>query len=131
MGIAPRHGDAGNNAIIITDRNNITITNVKFEKCTTGVRIYNSTNIKITGNTFTKLAPGFGSALGVAIKDSSFILVEDNYFGSFSGSAIACNGTSNIIRGNTIAGSIDLEGSSNLVLDNTNRMYDSNNNEPS
>jgi len=119
MGIAPRHGDAGNNAIIITDRNNITITNVKFEKCTTGVRIYNSTNIKITGNTFTKLAPGFGSALGVAIKDSSFILVEDNYFGSFSGSAIACNGTSNIIRGNTIAGSIDLEGSSNLVLDNT------------
>lgn len=119
MGIAPRHGDAGNNALIITDRNNITITNVKFEKCTTGVRIYNSTDIRITGNTFTKLTPGMGNALGVAVKDSSLVIVEDNYFGSFDGSAIACNGTSNIIRGNTLATGIDLEGSSNLVLDNT------------
>ena len=118
MGSAPHHGDAGNNAIIITARNNITITNVKFEKCTTGVRIYNSTNIRITGNTFTRLTPGFGNALGVAVKDSSLVIVEENYFGSFSGLAIACNGTSNIIRGNAMTGSLDLEGSSNLVLDN-------------
>ncbi len=118
VGSAPRHGDAGNNAIIITARNNITITNVKFEKCTTGVRIYNSTNIRITGNTFTRLTPGFGNALGVAVKDSSLVIVEENYFGSFSGLAIACNGTSNIIRGNAMTGSLDLEGSSNLVLDN-------------
>ncbi|NLE06268.1 MAG: hypothetical protein GX638_15895, partial [Crenarchaeota archaeon] len=31
MGIAPHHNDAGNNAIIMTGRNNITITNTNFE----------------------------------------------------------------------------------------------------
>ncbi len=126
MGLAPHHKDAGNNAIIIAGRNNVTITNTNFEKCTTGVRIFNSANIRITGNTFTKLTSGMGNALGVAVKDSSLVLIENNNFASFSGSAIACNGTNNIIKGNTITdiaasmnGNIDLEGSSNVVLDNT------------
>lgn len=125
MGTAPHHGDAGNNAIIITERNNITIRNVNFQKCTTGVRIYNSTNIRIIENIFNNETAGLGNALGVAIKDSSLVLIEKNYFTSFSGSAIACNGTDNIIKENIITdiaasmyGNVDIEGSSNLISDN-------------
>lgn len=125
MGTAPHHGDAGNNAIIITERNNITIRNVNFQKCTTGVRIYNSTNIRIIDNIFNNETAGLGNALGVAIKDSSLVLIEKNYFTSFSGSAIACNGTDNIIKENIITdiaasmyGNVDIEGSSNLISDN-------------
>ena len=122
MGIAPHARDAGNNGIIIAGRNNITLTRLNIEKCTTGVRISNSSQISIIGNMFINQTAAMGAAIGIAIKDSSLILIEENNFTSTHGPAISCNGTNNIIRGNTLtdgAGSINIEGSSNLISENT------------
>lgn len=120
MGIAPHANDAGNNGIIITRRNNVTITRLNIEKCTTGVRISNSSNITIIDNMFSNETANMCTAIGVAIKDSSHILIENNNFSNIHGSAIACNGTNNTIRNNTLTGDgIDLEGSSNLISENT------------
>ena len=121
MGTAPHSHDAGNNGIIITGRNNITITRLNIEKCTTGVRITNSSHISIIGNMFTNETAAMDTAMGIAIKDSSLVLIENNNFTSTHGLAIVCNGTNNIIRGNTLTDGvrgIDLEGSSNLISDN-------------
>ena len=119
MGTAPHSRDAGNNGIIIAGRNNITIMRLNIEKCTTGVRISNSSHISIIGNMFSNETAPMGTPVGIAIKDSSLILIENNNF-STQGIAIACNGTDNTIRNNTLTGGgIDLEGSSNLISDNT------------
>jgi parallel beta-helix repeat protein len=125
VGTVPRFDDAGNNGIVITRRSNVSITHVKVEKCTTGIRISNSSQIIVSGNTFTSETAVMYNPLGIAIKDSSLVSIENNNFTSISGSAIACNGTNNIITGNIITdvagsmyGSIHLEGSSNLISNN-------------
>ena len=53
MGTAPHWGDAGNNGIIISGRNNVTITGLTIEKCTTGVRISTSSQISVNSIMFT------------------------------------------------------------------------------
>ena len=126
MGTAPRWGDAGNNGVIIAGLNNVTITRLNIEKCTTGVRISSSSQISIVGNMFTNETAGIDTPMGIAIQDSSLVLIENNNFTNIHGSAIVCNGTNNMIRGNTITGggvgsidgSIALEGSSNIISDN-------------
>jgi hypothetical protein len=125
MGTAPRWGDAGNNGIIIAGRNNVTITRLNIEKCTTGVRIFNSSQISVDGNMFTNQTASMDTPIGVAIQDSSLVLIENNIFTS-AGSAIVCNGTNNLIRGNTVTGggvgnidgSIAIVGSLNIISDN-------------
>ncbi len=125
MGTVPRFDDAGNNGVIIDGRSNITIIHLTIEKFATGVRIFNSSKINVIDNRFADETAAMYTPLGVAIRDSSFVLVENNTFVSITGSAIACNGTKNTISGNIIAnvsgsiyGNIHLEGSSNLVSNN-------------
>jgi parallel beta-helix repeat protein len=126
MGTAPSWGDAGNNGIIIAGLNNVTITRLNIEKCTTGVRISSSSQISVDGNIFTNETAAMYTPKGIAIQDSSFVLIENNNFTNMHGSAIVCNGTNNMIRGNTITGggvgsidgSIALEGTSNVISDN-------------
>jgi len=125
MGTAPRWGDAGNNGIIIAGRNNVTITRLTIEKCTTGIRISNSSQISVEGNMFTNETAAMDNPMGIAIQDSSLVQIENNSF-TTAGSAIVCNGTNNMIRGNTITGggvgnidgSIAIVGSSNIISDN-------------
>jgi parallel beta-helix repeat protein len=125
VGTAPRSADAGNNGIIIAARNNVTITRLYIEKCTTGIRISTSSNININGNVFINETAAMDDTMGIAIQNSSLVLIENNNFTGIHGSAIICNGTNNIIRGNTLTdgiasidGSIALEGSSNTISDN-------------
>jgi hypothetical protein len=126
LGSAPYWRDAGNNGVIIAEQTNVTIIRLAVEQCTTGIRVVNSSNINIIYNAFTNESSYSGDSTGIVIKDSSNVLIENNLFSSFTGSAIACNGTSNIIRANTILdigtnidGSIALEGSSNVVSENS------------
>ena len=125
MGTAPRSNDAGNNGIIIADRNNITITGLNIERFTTGVRISNSSHIAIVGNLFNNETANFDAPIGIAITESSLVLIENNNFTNIHGSAIFCKGTNNTIRRNNLSnaaasvdGSVHLEGSSNTVSDN-------------
>jgi parallel beta-helix repeat protein len=124
VGTAPRWGDAGNNGVIIAGRNNVTITRLNIEKCTTGVRISNSSQISVNGNMFTNETAAMYTPKGIAIQDCSLVQIENNSFTN-AGSAIVCNGTNNTIKGNTIAGgggnidgSIAIVGSSNVISDN-------------
>ena len=125
MGSAPRWGDAGNNGIIIAGRNNVTITRLTIEKCTTGVRISNSSQISVDGNIFTNETAAMYTPKGIAIQDSSLVQIQNNSFTN-AGSAIVCNGTNNMIIGNNITGggvgnidgSIAIVGSLNVISDN-------------
>ena len=125
VGTALSWDDAGNNGIIITGRNNITITHLTIEKCTTGVRISNSSQISVNGIMFTNETAYMYTPKGIAIHDSSLVQIENNSFTNV-GSAIVCNGTNNMIRGNTVTGggvgnidgSIAIVGSSNVISDN-------------
>ena len=108
--------DEGNNGVIVTGRNNVTITRLNFEQGDTGVRISGSSNITVVDNTFFN-----GITTGIATKDSSFVLIESNNFTSIYGPDILCSGTANTIRGNTLtdgAYGIKLEGASNIISDN-------------
>jgi len=124
VGTAPRWGDAGNNGIIISGRTNVTITNLTIEKCTTGIRISNSSQISVNKVMFATETAAMYTPKGIAIQDSSFVQIENNSFTN-AGSAIVCNGTNNLIKGNTvnggggnIDGSISISGSSNAISDN-------------
>ncbi len=81
MGIAPRHGDAGNNANHNRQKQHY-YHKRKIKKCTTGVRIYNSTNIKITRQQDHKPSPGLALPWELAIM-SLHLIVEDKYFVAF------------------------------------------------
>jgi len=125
MGIGPRSGDAGNNGIIIADRSNITITRLNSERFTTGIRLSNSSHITIMDNLFNNETATFDTPMGIAVTDSSLVLIENNNFTNIHGSAIFCKGVNNTIRRNnvnsaaaSVDGSIHLEGSSNTVSDN-------------
>src|SRR5665647_557234 len=125
MGLAPRWGDSGNNGIIISEQNNINITNLNIEKFTAGVRITGSSHINIVGNNFKEETSVFDTPSGIIIEASSHVLIENNNFTGINGPAIACNGTNITIRGNSlidiidaIDGSIALQGSSNSITDN-------------
>jgi parallel beta-helix repeat protein len=74
---------------------------------------------------FTNETAAMDTPMGIAIQDSSLVQIENNSF-TTAGSAIVCNGTNNMIRGNTITGggvgnidgSIAIVGSSNIISDN-------------
>jgi parallel beta-helix repeat protein len=114
--------DDGNNGVIVTGRNNVTITRLNFEQGDTGVRVSTSSHINITGNTFTN-----GLTTGTSTEDSSFVLIENNNFTNigkldfFGSQAILCTGRNNIIKGNImtdVGKGINLEGYSNIISDN-------------
>jgi hypothetical protein len=124
-GLAPRFGDAGNNGIIITGRNNINITNLNIEKFTAGVRVSSSSHVNIVGNSLSEETAVFDTPAGIIIEASSHILIENNIFTSIRGPAIFCNSTDITIKGNSlidiidsIDGSIAITGSSNIITDN-------------
>jgi parallel beta-helix repeat protein len=124
-GLAPSWGDAGNNGIISTGRNNVNITNLNIERFSSGVRISGSSNISIVENRFNEEAAVFDSPMGIVAEASSYVLIENNNFTSINGPAIACNGTNITITRNTltdIADSVDgciaLQGSSNTITNN-------------
>lgn len=108
--------DSGNNGIIITGRENVTIIQLNIAQCYTGIKVSSSSNINIADNNFIN-----GTTTGIAINDSSFVLIENNNFTSIYGPGIICEGTNNTISGNTLtdgAYGIKLEGSSNVISDN-------------
>jgi len=107
MGLAPHFGDAGNNGIILTGRNNINITNLNIERFTAGVRISGSSHINIFGNRFNEETAVFDTPTGIIIETSSHVLIENNNFTSIRGPAIACNGTNITIRGNSLIDIMD------------------------
>jgi parallel beta-helix repeat protein len=108
--------DSGNNGILITGRENITLTNFDIVHCYAGIRVTNSSNISITNNNFIN-----GTTMGIIIKQSSSVIIENNKFTSIYGPHIHCTGKNNTITGNTLidgAYGIELEGSSNIISNN-------------
>jgi hypothetical protein len=67
VGTAPRWDDARNNGIVIAGRNNITITHLTIEKCTTGIRISDSSQISVNGMVFTSEIGNMYTPKGIAI----------------------------------------------------------------
>jgi parallel beta-helix repeat protein len=112
--------ETGNNGIIIANRNNINVTRLNIEQYYIGIRVSGSSNVNIAGNTFTK-----GTTMGVAMQDSTNILIEENDFTDLitdlNAPAIRLNGSNNEVRNNKLTGStygIRIEGSSNMISDN-------------
>lgn len=110
--------DDGNNGVIVIERNNVNITRLNFEQGDTGVRISNSSHVTLFNNSFFN-----GTARGVVVQDSKFILIEANNFTDIRGDepSICCSGSANSIRNNIITGSIrgiELSGSLNEISKN-------------
>jgi len=110
--------DDGNNGVIVTGRNNVTITRLNFEQGDTGVRISNSSHVTVVDNSFFN-----GTNRGGVVQDSTLVLIEANNFADIWGDypSISCKGSTNIVRNNIITGSargIKIEGSSNIISDN-------------
>ncbi len=118
MGTTPHFNDFGNNGIVITGRNNVTITKLAIAGFTAGIRVSNSTRVSIVGNQFTNETAPMGDPAGIVVKDSSMVLVENNSFNT-KGQSIVCYGDNNEIKNNIlIGGGIDLAGSLNLISEN-------------
>jgi len=108
--------DSGNNGILVTGRENITLTHFDIAQCYAGIRVSTSSNISIANNNFIN-----GTTMGIVIKQSSSVLIENNKFTSIYGPHIHCTGINNTITGNTLidgAYGIELEGSSNIISNN-------------
>jgi len=108
--------DSGNNGILVTGRENITLTHFDIAQCYAGIRVSTSSNISIANNNFIN-----GTTMGIVIKQSSSVLIENNKFTSIYGPHIHCTGIDNTITGNTLidgAYGIELEGSSNIISNN-------------
>jgi parallel beta-helix repeat protein len=110
----------GNNGVIIAEQNNINITRLNVEQCYTGIRISSSSSINVADNTFSK-----GTTMGVAIQDSTNIIIEENNFTDLitdlNTPAIRLNGSKNVVKNNKLTGStygMKIEGSSNIISDN-------------
>ncbi|MFB3890138.1 MAG: nitrous oxide reductase family maturation protein NosD [Candidatus Bathyarchaeia archaeon] len=109
--------DPGNNGVLLNGRSNVTVMRIVPAQCYAGIRVAKSSDITLVNNTFIN-----GTTIGVAIRDSSDVLVEANSFTSIYGPAVSCNGTSNTITRNCLTGGswgIEVEGSSNVVSENT------------
>jgi parallel beta-helix repeat protein len=111
----------GNNGIIITGRNNVTLTHLNIAQCYAGIRISGSSNINVVDNSFVK-----GTHMGIVVQDSTFVLIEGNTFTNLTTDlnvqSVSLNGSKNTVRNNTFTDSsygIGIEGSSNVVSDNT------------
>ncbi|XHH10137.1 MAG: nitrous oxide reductase family maturation protein NosD [Candidatus Bathyarchaeia archaeon] len=112
--------DAGNNGIIISGRKNVNVTCLTFEGCYAGIRVISSSGVGIAGNSFSS-----SNSKGVVLQDSTLCIVENNTLTNLhtdlNAPAIMINGTSNIVRNNTLTGStygIKIMGSSNKILAN-------------
>jgi parallel beta-helix repeat protein len=112
--------DAGNNGVIMTGRKNVNVTDLIFEGCYASVRIISSSGISVIGNSFSS-----SNSKGVVIQGSTLCLVAENTFTALrtdlNAPAVYVNGTSNIVRNNTLTGStygIQVTGSSNHILNN-------------
>lgn len=114
----PGYDEDGNVGVIITGRNKVNITRVKFEQSDTAIMIQSSTNVNVVNNTF------FSNLnRGITIQDSTHVLIEDNTFLDIydDDPSIILIGSENIIRNNMLAGStrgIEIRGQSNMVVDN-------------
>ena len=112
--------DDGNNGIIIEGQNHVTIKNINFEQGQTGIRISNSSNIKMLDNIFSD-----GIYTGITLHESSEILIENSKFTKLHTDidvpAVMLNGSRITFRNNTITGSsygIMVIGSSNIISEN-------------
>jgi parallel beta-helix repeat protein len=112
--------DAGNNGVIVTGRNNVTITRLDIAQCYAGVRISSSLHITVVDNSFVN-----GTHMGVVVQDSTFVLIEANdftdLFTDINVPSVSLNGSKNTIRNNRLTRStygIEIEGSSNVISDN-------------
>ena len=110
--------DDGNNGIIVVGGKNVNITRLNFEQGDTGVRISESSHVNLINNSFFN-----GTARGVIVQDSTFVLIEANNFTAIRGDepSISCSGSENTIRNNIITDSIrgiELSGSSNELSKN-------------
>lgn len=110
--------DDGNNGVIVTGQNNVTITRLNFEQGDAGVRISNSSHVTVVDNLFFN-----GTTRGVVVQDSTLVLIEANNFADIWGDypSISCKASTNTVRNNIITGStrgIKIEGSSNIISDN-------------
>jgi parallel beta-helix repeat protein len=110
--------DDGNNGVIVTGRNNVTIKRLQLAQGDTGIRISSSSHITVNDNLFCN-----GTARGIVVKDSTFVQIEDNVFADILGDypSISLKGSNNAIRHNKITGSIrgiEIEGLYNVISDN-------------
>lgn len=114
----PKGYDDGNNGVIVAGRNDVTIKRLNFVQGDTGVRISNSSHVTVVDNLFCN-----GTARGVVVKDSTFVLIEANVFADILGDypSLSLTGSNNTIRNNKVTGSIrgiEIEGSSNVISGN-------------
>jgi Periplasmic copper-binding protein (NosD) len=114
----PKGYDDGNNGVIVTGQNNVTLKHIIFAEGDTGVRISDSAYVTIDDSLFCN-----GTARGIVVKDSTFVQIEGNVFADILGDypSISLKGSNNTIMQNRITGSIrgiEIEGSFNLISDN-------------
>ena len=114
----PGYDEDGNVGVIITGRNKVNITRLKFEQSDTGIRILSSANVNVVNNSFFN-----NLKRGIVVLDSSRVLIEGNDFLDIFGDdpSISLSGSENSITNNMLAGSIrgiEIEGQSNLIADN-------------
>jgi parallel beta-helix repeat protein len=112
--------DAGDNGVLLSGCDNVNVTGLNFEDCYAGVRVINSFNVNIFGNSFAS-----SNSKGVALVNTSFCCVSENAFtrlpADFSAVAINVDGTCNTVKNNTVTGSttgIQVTGSRNTVAGN-------------
>ena len=114
----PGYDEDGNVGVIITGRNKVNITRLKFEQSDTAIRILSSSHVNVVNNSF------FNNLnRGITVQDSTLVLIEDNNFLDIYGDdpSISLSGSENTIRNNLLAGSIrgiEINGQSNLIVDN-------------
>ena len=114
----PGYDVDGNVGVIITGRNKVNITRLKFEQSDTAIRILSSSHVNVVKNSFFN-----NLQRGITVQDSTHVLIEGNDFLDIYGDnpSISLGGSENTIRNNILAGSIrgiEIEGQSNLIADN-------------
>ena len=104
----------------MSGRKDVTVTGLNFERGDTGIRILSSSYITVIDNSFTN-----GVNTGIALQDSTLVLIETNNFTDLHTDinvpAVMLNGSKNTFRNNTLTGGaygIDIKGSSNVISDN-------------
>jgi len=112
--------DSGNNGIILNGRKDVTIKHLNIAQCYTGIKISKSSDILVVNNSIAN-----GTSIGIALQDSTNVLVEGNelvdLLTDLNAPAVSLNGSSNTVKNNRITGStygIQVEGSSNVISDN-------------
>jgi len=113
--------DDGNNGVIINGQRNVTVKNINFEQGATGIRVSNSSDLTVVGNSFSN-----GILTGVTLSNVTQILIQNNTFTDLNTDigvpAVKLRGSQITFQNNTITGrsyGVELAGSSNVISDNT------------